>query len=80
MADWLKAECLRDAAPALLAAAKQAIEDCVDLVGTDAGNALKAAIHQAEGTKECDQCGVTVPWMKLLCDRCYENTYGRGQP
>lgn len=37
------------AAPDLLEAAKLAMEDCCDLIGTDAGNALEAAIAKAEG-------------------------------
>tara|TARA_R110000782_G_C14497448_1_gene378122 strand:+ start:66 stop:332 length:267 start_codon:yes stop_codon:yes gene_type:complete len=35
------------AAPKLLAAAIKAIEECCDLIGTDAGNSLEKAINKA---------------------------------
>jgi hypothetical protein len=37
------------AAPELLEAAKKALEDCVDLIATEAGIALEKAIAKAEG-------------------------------
>ncbi|MGI4776908.1 MAG: hypothetical protein ACRYGA_02125 [Janthinobacterium lividum] len=40
---------VRDAAPALLAAAQQALAECVDLIATPAGDALAAAIELATG-------------------------------
>lgn len=33
----------------LMAAAQKAMNECVDLIGTDAGNALEAAISKAKG-------------------------------
>lgn len=41
------AEKVRNAAPALLAAAIKAMDECVDLIETDAGHALEAAIKLA---------------------------------
>lgn len=47
--------CTRDhallfaAGPELLAAARQAMDECCDLIETDAGHALEAAIAKAEG-------------------------------
>jgi hypothetical protein len=38
---------LIEAAPKLLAAAIKAIEECCDLIGTDAGNSLEKAINEA---------------------------------
>jgi hypothetical protein len=38
---------LISAAPKLLAAAIKAIEECCDLIGTDAGNSLEKAINEA---------------------------------
>ena len=38
---------LAAAAPKLLAAAIKAIEECCDLIGTDAGNSLEKAINKA---------------------------------
>ena len=37
------------AAPELLSAARRALAECVDLIGTPAGNALSAAIAKALG-------------------------------
>jgi hypothetical protein len=37
------------AAPELLEAARKALAECCDLIATDAGNALEAAIAKAEG-------------------------------
>ena len=37
------------AAPLLLEAAQKALDECVDLIATDAGNALEAAIAKATG-------------------------------
>jgi len=37
------------AAPELLEAAQKALDDCVDLIGTEAGYALEAAIAKATG-------------------------------
>jgi len=37
------------AAPDLLAAAKKALDECCDLIGTEAGNALANAIKSAQG-------------------------------
>ena len=42
---------LRAAGPDLLTAAQKAIDECVDLIGTDAGEALSAAIAKAKGEK-----------------------------
>lgn len=39
------------AAPLLLAAAQKAMDECCDLIATDAGNALQAAIEAATGEK-----------------------------
>ena len=41
--------CLIAAAPDLLEAAKKALDECVDLIATDAGKAIEAAIAKAEG-------------------------------
>lgn len=71
MSDKERLNMLHEAAPDLLAAARLALKDCCDLIGTDAGNALKAAIHKADGTTECDQCGRSIPVEISLCDRCY---------
>lgn len=40
------------AAPDLLAAAVKALNECCDLIGTDAGNALIAAIAKAHGSSK----------------------------
>lgn len=40
---------LMSAAPELLEAAQNALENCVDLIGTDEGKALEAAIKKALG-------------------------------
>lgn len=55
------------AAPKLLAAAKKALEECVDLIATPAGEALSQAI--AEARREVPTQGVVSPDLAAMAEK-----------